>query len=62
MSFLAVQYCMPPGQIRTNSTIDTAKYEDSALMGYDAPSLVIRMKEKLFQSSGANSEVAGRVT
>lgn len=48
-------------QNKLNST-DRAKYEDSVLLGYDAPSLVTNVKEKLLQSSGSNSEVARQVT
>jgi hypothetical protein len=40
--------------------LERAKYEDSALLGYDAPSLVTHVKEKLLQSSGTKSEVAGQ--
>jgi hypothetical protein len=41
---------------------DRAKYKDSALLGYDALSLVTNVKEKLLRSPGAKSEVDGQVT
>jgi len=63
MSFLAVQYCSATCADQNKLiAIDRTKYEDSALLGHDALSLVTNMKDKLLQSSGAKSEVAVRVT